>query len=145
MSANTLRTSAAKHGGIGVDVVDVLEVRRAIDQHGEAYVGRVFTEGEARFCRAAASPDATAHRFAAIFAAKEALLKALGWRDLATSLHGIEVAQGTGGAWRVNLHGPVQRAAEGAGWTHFQLSLAYAAGYATAVVTATRVRASHTE
>ncbi|HKS05716.1 MAG TPA: 4'-phosphopantetheinyl transferase superfamily protein [Gemmatimonadaceae bacterium] len=130
---------------VGVDVVDIHDVERALSEHGDAYVQRVFTPAEAAYCRGGASPDAVAQRFAQRFGAKEALLKALGWGDRATSWHGIEVAPGTRGGWRVVLSGPVAAAAVEAGMTDFTLSMGHAGGLATAVVTATRVRASHIE
>jgi holo-[acyl-carrier protein] synthase len=143
------RTHAPPHAGsfaaIGVDVVDVHDVARTLSEHGEAYVRRVFTPAEAAYCRAGASPDAVAQRFAGCFAAKEALLKAIGWRGGATSWHGIEVASGNGGTWRVILDGTVRAAAAEAGMTDFAISMGHAAGLATAVVTATRARASHIE
>ena len=123
---------------IGVDIVDVRDVARALSEHGDAYVRRVFTPAEAAWCRAGASPDAVAQRFAQCFAAKEALLKALGWGGRATSWHGIEVAPRNGRGWRVVLSGPVSAAAAAAGMTGFTLSMGHAGGLATAVVTATR-------
>ena len=61
--------------GIGVDLVDVGRIRQSIEEFGERFLHRVFTESERTYC------DARARRFehyAGRFAAKEAVLKALG-------------------------------------------------------------------
>ena len=66
--------------GMGMDVASIARIARLITDHAAA-LGRLFTTRERRFC------DATdlrrrAARYAAAFAAKEAVLKALGtgWR-----------------------------------------------------------------
>ncbi len=61
---------------IGTDLVEVARVREAISRTGEAFVNRVYTKAEQQYC-----DGRGAHRFecyAARFAAKEALAKALG-------------------------------------------------------------------
>ena len=66
--------------GIGVDIGEVGRIRDAVERYGGRFVRRVFTQGEADYCRRGARP---AERFAARFAAKEAAMKALGvgWRQ----------------------------------------------------------------
>jgi holo-[acyl-carrier protein] synthase len=64
--------------GIGVDIIEIDRVRRSIEELGKRFLDKVYTSGEIAYC------DAKAHRFqhyAARFAAKEALSKALstGW------------------------------------------------------------------
>jgi len=73
--------------GIGVDLVEVARMERAIARHPERLVKRVFTEIEQRECSNRHRP---AMHYAARFAAKEAFLKAVGlglrggmrWRDI---------------------------------------------------------------
>jgi holo-[acyl-carrier protein] synthase len=62
-----------KLAGVGLDVVDVARMSRAIER--ERFVSRVFTDREIAWARG--KPDA-ARRFAACFAAKEAFFKAVG-------------------------------------------------------------------
>lgn len=73
--------------GIGSDLVDVRRIERAIERHGERFLGRIFTEVE----RAKAEGRTRrAETYAKRFAAKEACAKALGtgmragvfWRDM---------------------------------------------------------------
>ena len=60
--------------GIGIDVVEVGRIAEAIERHGEAFLARLFTAGERAYCEAQNVP---ALHFAARFAAKEAVAKAL--------------------------------------------------------------------
>lgn len=76
--------------GIGTDIVQISRIRDAIGRHGEAFLQRCFTAEE--IARAQGKHDPVA-AFARLFAAKEALLKALGsgmreglsWQDLRVS------------------------------------------------------------
>jgi holo-[acyl-carrier protein] synthase len=62
--------------GVGVDIVDVQRMERTLRQRwGETFLNRVFSEEEIATCRHSPHP---AQGFAARFAAKEALVKALG-------------------------------------------------------------------
>jgi len=73
--------------GIGVDLEEVSRIRDAISRHGQRFLDRVFTEGEIAYVQDKANPY---ERYAARFAAKEAVMKALGcgwaqgvrWRDI---------------------------------------------------------------
>ena len=62
--------------GVGVDLVDVRRMERALNcRWGKRFVAKVFSEEEIAACRNAPQP---AQGYAARFAAKEALAKALG-------------------------------------------------------------------
>src|SRR5262245_27616783 len=61
--------------GIGTDIVECLRIRRMIEEHGELFLTRVFTDREIRYCQR--RKHATEH-FAGRWAAKEAILKCLG-------------------------------------------------------------------
>src|SRR5947209_6321551 len=65
--------------GIGTDIVECLRVGRLIEEHGELFLRRVYSTREIRACQR--RTRATEH-FAACWAGKEAVLKALGagWR-----------------------------------------------------------------
>jgi holo-[acyl-carrier protein] synthase len=66
--------------GMGMDVASIARVARLITDHAAA-LDRLFTTGERGFCDATDGRRREA-RYAAAFAAKEAVLKALGtgWR-----------------------------------------------------------------
>jgi len=73
--------------GIGTEIIECLRVARMIERHGEQFINRVYTAEEIRYCRS--RRQATQH-FAGRWAAKQAVLKALGtnwqrglsWRDI---------------------------------------------------------------
>ncbi len=90
--------------GIGIDVIEVPRVERAVARWGEAFLGRVFTAQER--AHAGRAPQ----RLAGRFAAKEAVMKALGlgWRSMAW--REIEIATDPIGKPVVRLSG--QAAAE---------------------------------
>lgn len=67
--------------GHGVDLVEVARLARSIEEHGERFLERVFTEGERKY--AEGGGKRRLERYAARFAAKEAAFKAVGtgWRS----------------------------------------------------------------
>ncbi len=114
--------------GVGIDVVEVGRVGRALERHGERFVRRVFRPSEVG---SPVSPRSLAARFAA----KEAVFKALGtglsgglrWTD-------VEVVARAGGAPGLRLHGRAWEAALALGVTRTHLSLTHDGGVAAAVV-----------
>jgi holo-[acyl-carrier protein] synthase len=118
--------------GIGVDLVSVKRVERALDRWGERFVGRVFTRAEADLCRGRAFPPSA---FAMRFAAKEAFSKALGlgmrkglrWRDM-------EVFHHPGGRPGLRVHGRCSEICHQEGITGMHLSLSDDGDYGVATV-----------
>ncbi|MGA2617041.1 MAG: holo-ACP synthase [Thermoguttaceae bacterium] len=116
--------------GIGTDIIECLRIARLIERHGELFINRVYTPEEIRYCQN--RKQATQH-FAGRFAAKEAVLKALGagwrrgiaWRD-------IEVGSQDGGRPVVAIQGGVEEAARQLGVTRFLVSISHCHTHATA-------------
>ncbi len=118
--------------GIGIDLVEIERIDRAIShpRYGQRFRRRVFTRAEQLYCEGQSRPAAS---FAVRFAAKEAVIKALGpsgtrglpWRA-------IEVSRPGPGAPEVLLHGRVAAAAQALGVKRIHLSLSHEAGLATA-------------
>ena len=130
---------------VGVDVVSVNEVSCSLERFGERYVRRLFTPGEAAYCRAAAGRVA-AERFAARFAAKEATLKALRPDTTAIDWRSIEVRRQASGWCDVVLHREAAELAARQGIETLALSMSHHGDCATAVVVATGIaRASNPE
>jgi len=122
--------------GLGTEIVECLRVGRMVDQHGEPFLARVYTPEEVRFCQS--RRRATEH-FAALWAAKQAALKALGvvWRrDMAWT--DIEVREAPGLTPSVELRGLVKQLAENLGVARVMLSLSHCRAYATATAIAIR-------
>lgn len=59
--------------GIGIDLVEIERIAK--DLHSDVYLRKVFTEAEIVLCQTSVN---STERFAARFAAKEALMKAIG-------------------------------------------------------------------
>lgn len=75
--------------GVGNDLVEIERVRQSIDRHGLHFLNRIFTRREQDYCYKFKDP---APHFAGRFAAKEALVKALGTGIGAqVSWHDIEI------------------------------------------------------
>ena len=70
---------------VGIDLIEIERVRRALERHGDGFRSRCFTEAEREYCDSKANP---AQHYAGRFAAKEAVGKALGsgvyftWREI---------------------------------------------------------------
>ena len=126
--------------GIGIDAVSIARMRRATDAswRGRRFVARVFTEGERRACEARSDP---AECFAARFAAKEAVMKALGAEGIAFAFGDIEVVRAASGAPSIVLHGRVAARASQLGVTDIHVSLTHAEPLALASVIVERRQA----
>ena len=112
----------------GVDIIEIPRIRAVADRYGERFLRRIYTTGEVAYCRGRAP------QLASRFAAKEAVMKALGtgirgvrWRD-------IEIARKPGGPPTVVLHGTALARAERLGLGHLAVSLSHSHEYAVAFV-----------
>lgn len=121
--------------GHGVDLVVVARLARSIDEQGERFLARVFTDGE-RAC-ADALPRRRLERLAARFAAKEAALKALGtgWRS-GIAWTDIEVVSEASGAPSLRVSGRASEIAAERGVTAWLVSLSHTSEHALASVLA---------
>ena len=123
--------------GVGVDAVDVARFRRVLDRRPR-FAARCFTLSEQS--DATSSAD-VAQSLAARFAAKEAVMKALGTGIGAFALTDVEVRRTAGtGATRnapfLVLHGTAAELAGAQGAGQFHLSLTHTDGVAIAFVVA---------
>ena len=116
--------------GTGVDIVEIARIAEAIDRFGGRLLHRLFTAEEIRYCSSTASP---AQHFAARFALKEAVLKALGtglsggiqWRE-------IEVVRNQAGMPGIKLSGAAAERASAIGVNCWHISVSHAHEYAVA-------------
>ena len=116
----------------GIDVIEIGRVQAVLDRHGERFLRRVYTEDEVRHCRGRV-PE-----LAARFAAKEAVMKALGtgirgvgWRD-------IEVLPNRRGKPLVFLYGRGAARARHIELRGLEISLTHSKQYAMASVVGER-------
>lgn len=116
--------------GLGLDVVPISRMAGVLERHGARATRRLFSTAEQEDCATRGSP---AQHYAARFAAKEAVLKALGappglrWCE-------IEVRSARGGAPVLFLSGAAAEAARRRGVTSQHVSLTHAGDVAAAVV-----------
>jgi len=100
---------AAMIVGIGVDVLDMARMERELARDDEAFVEQLFSPAEIAYCRMKAHP---ARHFAARFAVKEAVFKALGTGALdAGAWREVELFRGANAQGRVVLHGRLKEEA----------------------------------
>jgi holo-[acyl-carrier protein] synthase len=114
----------------GVDIIEVQRIADMLERHGQHFLDRVFTAGEQAY--AAASRRRHEH-LAARFAAKEAVLKAIGtgWRS-GIAWTDVEVVPLPSGQPTVRLHGRAMEAAHEQGIANWSLSLSHTSSYAVA-------------
>ncbi|MDX8402170.1 MAG: holo-ACP synthase [Mariprofundaceae bacterium] len=120
--------------GIGVDRILIGRVERALARFGVRFEQRLFTEREAAQARMRGHP---ARRFAMLFAAKEAVAKALGtgFRQGVAPCH-IETIHLLSGKPEVRLHGGAAAAAARLGVACVHVSLSDDDGVAMAFAVA---------
>jgi len=120
--------------GVGTDITECLRIAQMIERHGEYFVDRVYTPAEIEYCRSRRM--ATQH-FAGRWAAKEAVLKALGtgWRR-GISWRDIEVTNGPGGRPQAALQGGTREIAEQLGIRCILVSISHCRSHATAYAVA---------
>ena len=120
--------------GLGTDIIECLRIAQMIERHGELFIARVYTQHEIEYC---ATRKAATQHYAGRWAAKEAVLKALGtgwvrgisWRD-------IEVRNNAAGGPMVKLYGGARDVSERAGIERIHLSISHCRSHATATAVA---------
>jgi holo-[acyl-carrier protein] synthase len=117
--------------GLGSDLLDVARIEQKL-REDSGLAASLFTPLEIRYCESQRHP---AQHYATRFAAKEALLKALGtgWRD-GLSWREIEIRRDELGRPVIALSGKVEQLAREHGVTRVHASLTHTAAYAAATV-----------
>ncbi len=116
--------------GIGTEIIECPRIGRMIEHHGELFLRRVYTEREIRFCQA--RKHAIEH-FAALWAAKEAIFKAIGINiSRGVAWTEIEVRKSSGGRQKVWISGEAKAIALRLGIADVLISTAHCRTYATA-------------
>jgi holo-[acyl-carrier protein] synthase len=120
--------------GTGIDIVECLRIAQMIERHGELFITRVYTDHEIEYC--SARKAATQH-YAGRWAAKEAVLKALGtgWRR-GISWRDIEIRNDKQGAPTVKLRAGARDVMEAAGIATLHVTISHCRAFAVAYVVA---------
>jgi len=118
--------------GHGIDLVEVARIRRIFEEHGQHFLDRVFTAAEQQYCSAKLKKRYFEH-LAARFAAKEAVLKALGtgWTG-GISWTDVEVRRDPQGRPGIHLSGQCAAVAAQRGITCWLVSLSHIESHAMA-------------
>lgn len=116
--------------GIGTDIVECLRIAQMIERHGELFISRVYTDHEIEYCQT--RKQSTQH-FAGRWAAKEAVLKALGtgWRR-GISWRDVEVRNEPSGKPVVGLRGGAREVVEQLGIREMLVSISHCRSHAMA-------------
>ena len=130
MRTISLRERCDVSVGLGVDIVEIERMRRILDRT-PSFAHKVFTDAEQDYCNRKGNP---ATHYAARFAAKEAVCKALGTGILASGIgmRDVEVVRDSHGKPAIALHGAAARIAEEQGVVDVPLSITYTHSVAVA-------------
>jgi len=118
--------------GIGLDVVDIERFRKTLERT-PTFGRRVFTDAEVAYARRRRDPT---ERFAVRFAAKEAVLKAMGVGLWSCPLSDIEVARADSGQPSIVLHGEAATIADRKGIGSWLLTMTHTDLVAEAIAVA---------
>ncbi len=135
-SLKRIKEQADGYDGImlksGIDIIEIGRLERSIERHPRL-LARVFTPAELAYCLARHRPGAS---LAARFAAKEAVMKALGIGLGRCSWQDIEITREQGGRPRVILHNRARQLAREMGVGEINVSLSHCHAYAAAIALA---------
>jgi holo-[acyl-carrier protein] synthase len=115
--------------GIGTDLVAIPRMARLLERHGARFLTRCFRPGEIP-----GGPATEAATVAGRWAAKEALLKALGINIRHIPYQDIEVRRSPEGPVSIVLHGLARDALDRRGGGQVHLSISHERDHALAVV-----------
>lgn len=110
--------------GTGVDIIEVERIERSIERYGDRFLRKHFTAAEIAYCIKKARP---AQHFAARFAAKEAVIKAIG-EGPRLHLRDIEIGRDPGGRPCARVLAPAH-----AGCGDFRISMSHTHAHAVAM------------
>ncbi|MDD4168755.1 MAG: holo-ACP synthase [Desulfotomaculaceae bacterium] len=124
--------------GIGTDIIEIERIKKAAQLNGDRFFKRVFTASERNYC------DSKRDRFAcyaARFAAKEAVLKAMGTGLAGSRWTDVEISRKDGAGPVVLLHGATAALAAEKGIIRLLLSISHDRGRSLAFAVAIREEA----
>ena len=113
---------------VGIDIIEISRITQTVKRWGDRFLLRTYTEGELAYCRG--RPP----QLAARFAAKEAVMKALGTGIRSVGWRDVEVVRARSGAPSIKLHGRGAKVAKRLALSQVALSLSHSREYAVASV-----------
>jgi holo-[acyl-carrier-protein] synthase len=116
--------------GIGIDIIKVERMREAVERWGEKFLRKIFTGNEITYCYRKKDPYLS---LSVRFAAKEALIKAIGLRGSVT-FRDIEVLNDAHGKPAFAAHGELHDVLKKNSIRRAHLSLSHERDYGIAFV-----------
>ena len=116
---------------IGIDIIEMERIEAVIEQWGERFLKRIYTDDELRICQGRVSS------LAIRFAAKEAIMKVLGTGNKGVGWKEIEILPDSLGKPLVTLYGRAKSKAEELNMNDFSVSLSDTKQYAIATAIGT--------
>ena len=113
---------------VGVDVIEIGRVAATLERFGDRFLQRIYTPSEISYCRGRAP------QLAARFAAKEAVMKALGTGTRGVGWREVEVTRKRSGEPQIALHGRAAARAQHLGIDRLAVSITHSREYAVASV-----------
>jgi len=124
--------------GVGVDLIAVERVADAVERR-PGLLTKLFTDAERATIERGSSPSAKMRSLAGRFAAKEAVMKALGAGIGQVAFSEVEIGGGRGSSPHVSLSGRAAERADALGVASIALSMSHDSGMAIAMAVATRI------
>lgn len=112
----------------GIDIIEIARVGEVLNKYGARFLNRIYTDSEQKYCKGRAA------QLASRFAAKEAVMKALGTGIRGVGWKDIEIKRERGGPPYIQLHGRGQARASIMGLSEISLSLSHSNDFAVASV-----------
>jgi len=112
---------------IGVDIIEIGRIERVISEWQDSFLNRIYTPAELESHYNVSS-------LAARFAAKEAVMKALGTGTRGVNWREIEILTNVDGTPVIRLHGRAYQRSREVGIAGFSVTLSHSRQYAVAFV-----------
>jgi holo-[acyl-carrier protein] synthase len=113
--------------GTGIDIIEVLRIKKALDMWGDKFLNKVFTKRELSYANKKKFPH---ENLAARFACKEAVLKAFGDTRVGIRLKNIEILNDSKGKPEVILHKEAKKFADKNNLDNIIVSMSHTNNYA---------------
>lgn len=112
----------------GVDIIEIARIRKISERYGKRFLKKIYTDGEIDYCKGRAP------QLASRFAAKEAVMKALGTGVIGIRWKDIEIIRKGGSRPLVKLHGTALNRAQTMQIQQLSISLSHSDEHAIAFV-----------
>jgi holo-[acyl-carrier protein] synthase len=112
----------------GIDIIEIKRIEKVASKYKSRFLNRIYTEHEIEYCKSRAPQLATR------FAAKEAVMKALGTGVRGLKWKDIEISSSKGRAPKINLKDNALNIAKKQNIENLSVSLSHSQEYAIASV-----------